>query len=559
MSKQNKNIFVILLILISSFFVNNDVFAAGEHVLELSAVVCDSDIYNNSVATTNYNNCYKDYKAGKLSTYLLANGSDINPGTTIMVITTYRVGSDVEVTSMQANINYDPTIWTLGVNAKGVFYKKTDTSSFTQENDDGYSANWYNDLTASTNKYGESLVTVVADEQSGDGVAQDSDVEIGYFFMTLADSASGNVGLNFSTRGGDNFLSDVNGDKTVFNTNSISLNVPGEALSKDASLGSLSITNSDTAYILDPSFTAGSVENKVYNTVVPYDISQIMINATTNDAGANILPADLGKKTLSLGMNTFTIGITSAFGNVETYTVNIYRLSNDASLSSITLTNGVSFGNMISGQYTYSTSVTYATSSTSISATPTHTNAFVDSGEGTWNLTNFGTQTNTKTIVVKAENCKSEYSSVPGNTCTVQNYNLTINRDAPSTNAYLKNITVDTQSLNQFSNGKVTFNKTILEYDLGEVAYDKTSVNLNALVDDTGKSKVSGLGNKTLNVGENTFNIDVVAEDGSTTLTYTVKIYRLSNDSLLKSLKVESVPQTSASIVPSFNSEINSK
>ncbi|MBO5475267.1 MAG: cadherin-like beta sandwich domain-containing protein [Bacilli bacterium] len=556
MRKNNRLFSSILFFVITIIFaIPLSVNAAGEHGLSTKAVVCDSSIYNSSDYEENAANCYGDYIEGNLNTYIKENGTVIDPGTFVMIVVEYHLGAESEVTGINATLQFDNNVWTPLTDSTGEFLGLDNAESFPQGTK-LKKAQWnsYVTLDDSTGN-----IIVYVDEASTYKYTLDDDYEIGYFFMTVnSDVPAGNVDITFKKDNiGGTKVVDGDGNRLDYVTDDISFTIPGEATSHDASLGSLSITNSDTAYILDPSFTAGSVENKVYNTVVPYDISQIMINATTNDAGANILPADLGKKTLSLGMNTFTITITSAFGNVETYTVNIYRLSNDASLNSITLTNGVSFGNMISGQYTYSTSVTYATSSTSISATPTHTNAFVDSGEGTWNLTNFGTQTNTKTVVVKAENCKSEYSSVPGNTCTVQNYNLTINRDAPSTNAYLKNITVDTQSLNQFSNGKVTFNKTILEYDLGEVAYDKTSVNLNALVDDTGKSKVSGLGNKTLNVGENTFNIDVVAEDGSTTLTYTVKIYRLSNDSLLKSLKVESVPQTSASIVPSFNSSVN--
>lgn len=540
-----RNIFIIFLLLCS--FVLADNVSAASHKLEISAVICDSELYNDETALNNYNACYDDYKAGLLDSYMLTDDSEINAGTMIMAIVTYRVGDVAEVTGINTNVVIDPSIWEIGVNAKGNFFSKKDASQFTEENEDGYTSSWFNQLNLSTNSDGMNLVTIVIDEQSGDGVAQETDAEIGYFFLTLSDSASGDVSLKFSTAGGDNDMSDVDANSVPFTLSELNLTIPGESLSHDASLGSLSVSNSETVYSLSPSFVAGSTTQKTYKVVVPNDITYVDLSATANHSGASVASGGIGKKNLNVGTNTFTIIVTSAFGNTETYTVEVYRLSNDATLSSINLTNGISFVEVVVGDYNYETTIPYAIKDTTVSATTTHEKAYIDSGEGVWALSNSGTLSNNKTIVVKAENCLSEYSSVPGNTCSSQNYNLKIYREAASSNSYLKSLTV---------NGTLVsgFNKTTQEYDLGEVSYDTTSLLINGAVEDTGKANASGFGTVNLNVGENEFTVTVTAEDKSTR-DYKIKVYRLSNEAKLSNLTITSNPQ--ATMSPGFSETFN--
>lgn len=536
-----RNIFIIFLFACSFIFADN-VFAAS-HKLELSAVICDAELYNDETALNNYNACYNDYKDGLLDSYMLTNDSEINAGTMIMVIMTYRIGDVAEVTGINTSVVIDPSIWEVGVNAKGNFFSKKDADQFTQENEDGYTASWFNQLNLSTNDEGMNLVTFVVDEQSGDGVAQETDAELGYFFLTLSDSASGDVSLNFSTAGGDNAMSDANADEVAFTTSDLTLTVPGESLSHDASLGTLSVSNSETVYSLSPSFVAGSTTQKAYKVIVPNDITYVDLSATANHSGASVASGGIGKKDVSVGSNIFTIVVTSAFGNTETYTVEVYRLSNDATLSAITLTNNISFGDVVAGEYSYETTIPYAIKNTNVTATTTHENAYIDSGEGDWTLSNSGTSLNNRVVVVKAENCLSEYSSVPGNTCSSQNYNLKIYREAASDNSYLKSLTVDSTLVSGF-------NKTTEEYDLGEVSYDTTSLLINGTVEDTGKASVTGLGTVNLNVGENEFTVTVTAENLSTR-DYTIKVYRLSNEANLSELTITSDPQ--ATMSPTFS------
>lgn len=534
---------ILILFLILVIITPSKVMAANEHGLELKAVVCDKDKYNDSDPVNNYIGCYDDYKAGLLDSYVKNNGDEIEPGTIVMNVVTYKYNGVSEVTGINAALTYDPTIWS------PIIYDETfvsfDNTDALPSGNALKKASWENYVTLDTNT---NEVIVYINEGSKYHIALSQDTEIGYFFMTVNNDAPGgsNADIKFNTKGGNVDVVNGSGDSLEYTTTDITFNIPGEEISHDATLGTLSVTNGSTTYQSNPSFTAGSSQ-KTYDYVVPNNINFVNLSATANHSQASVLSGGIGKKNLNVGNNTFNLTVTAAYGNTETYTINVYRLSADATLSAINLTNSISFGNMISGTYTYQTTIPYAINSTSVSATTNHKNAYVDSGLGNWNLPNSGNLSNNKTLVVKAENCLSKYASVPGNTCTTQNYNLTINREAASNNSYLKTLTVDGNLVNNF-------NKTVQEYDLGQVANNKTSLLLNGLVDDTGKATVSGLGTVNLKVGANEFTIKVTAQD-NTTRNYKLKVYRLSNENKLSSLTITSTPQ--ATMSPAFQDTFN--
>lgn len=533
-------IFTLTLIITFIFIIDSPmVFAAGEHELGIKAVVCDPERYNNSVQSTNAKNCYNDYKKGLLDSYIKTNGTDIDAGTFVMIVVDYKLGAQAEVGGINAVITYDTSIWEPLLNAStGKLLSLTNKDSL--PGGDGWDDPAW-DLAMSYDSSTDDIILYLAENNRT--FYLDQNIELGYFFMTIKDDApSGPANIYFGTGNGDVKVTTPQGDSLEYITSDVSFNIPGEELSHDATLGSLTVNNGDTTYPSNPTFTAGSSQTE-YSYVVPNSINFVNLSATTNHAQASILSGGIGNKTLNVGNNSFTITVTAAYGNTETYTINVYRLSNDATLSAINFTNNISVGNMISGQYSYSTTIPYAIKNTVVSATTTHTNAYVDSGLGTWNLPNSDTLSNNRTLVVKAENCRSEYASVPGNSCSSQNYNLTINRIAASTNSYLKNLTVDGTLVSGF-------NKTIESYDLGDVSNSTSKLLLNGAVDDTGKATVSGLGTVNLNVGDNQFTITVTAEDGSKR-NYTLNVHRLSSENKLSSLVVTSNPQTSLS--PTFS------
>jgi len=116
---------------------------------------------------------------------------------------------------------------------------------------------------------------------------------------------------------------------------------------------------------------------------------------------------------------------------------------------------------------------------------------------------------------------------------------ITIN-PIPSSNANLSSLSV--------SSGTINFNKDTTSYSL-KVDSDVTSIDISASAEDSG-AKVSGIGTKSLNYGDNKISIVVTAPSGSKK-TYTITINRKDNRSSnnnLASLKV-----STGTLSPSFS------
>ncbi len=343
-------------------------------------------------------------------------------------------------------------------------------------------------------------------------------------------------------------------------------------------LASISVVNGSNKYI-DLNWASGSTDT-TFNGTIPADINNLTLTIKPFHALASIevcpdaacvtttfsLLANSGiallsgsaDNTLTTTLSNLTTGsnksyykVTAENGDEEIYTIDIKKLNDDASLGSVTLTNGITL-NYDSATKTYSASnVPFSTNKTNISASvTTNSNAVIDSTGTTWNvtngainniewnLTNTGTTANTGTIKVNAENCDSAYNSVPGNTCTTNTYTINVNRNEPKTIATLKSLTVNGTLVNGF----VPNDATKLDYTLA----DTTSATLNiagVVTDNSNATITSGTGSVSLSVGENTFSVVVTAEDGTTTKTYTIKVKRLSTDASLKALTVTSTPQ----------------
>ena len=173
-------------------------------------------------------------------------------------------------------------------------------------------------------------------------------------------------------------------------------------------------------------------------------------------------------------------------------------ISNNDKLSSLSITGGSI--NFNTDTLTYSTTID--SSSATISATVADSNAVV-TGTGNVSL-NYGN--NTFNITVKSE------------AGTTRTYTINVNRpDNRSTNNNLSSLSVDI--------GNISFNKNTTSYKL---TTKSSSVNISASKEDSRASITGDIGSKGLNIGTNTFRINVVAGNGSTK-TYTITIVRESD------------------------------
>ncbi|GHT38853.1 hypothetical protein AGMMS49965_03370 [Bacteroidia bacterium] len=316
-------------------------------------------------------------------------------------------------------------------------------------------------------------------------------------------------------------------------TYTVTVNRSSAALSNNANLNNLTV-NQGT---LTPTFNANTIS---YSVSVANTVSSITISATKAHAAASV--SGDGAKTLNVGANAFTVDVTAEDGTTKkTYTVNITRAapvvqSNDATLSSLTVNQGTLTPTFNASTTTYSVSVANSVASITISATANHGAASV-AGTGSQSL-NVGS--NSFNIVCTAEDG------------TPKTYTVNITRAAPvvqSNDATLSSLSVNQGTLTP------TFNANTTSYSVS-VANSVASITISATANHDAAS-VAGVGNQSLSVGNNSFNIVCTAEDG-TPKTYTVNITRAapvvqSNDATLSSLSVNQ-----GTLTPTFSASTTS-
>lgn len=520
--------FLSFIIFFSSFSIwTLSVKAEGEHQFNIQAY--DWNVFDN------------DWEGSGTGDELIEN-SNVEPGRVIMVSVYYVPGDTPEV-SMQVGLQYDNTL-VEPVYYDGELYVETDMSTTFQGGmwpakgtspKDKKVTNWQ----ILTNHYiNDSQINFIAQDSTNSKPLENEGVLATVYFKIKDNAQAGSV-INFS----------YNDEYTTINqsrpkvTTSLNLNVFGE-MSTSTTLSTLSVSNGNTVYELSPAFVPNSNAIKEFNVIVPNHMTSINVEATATDSYA-IVASGTGSNSLIVGNNDINLIVQAQNGTQEIYRLHVYRLSNDASLSSLSFTNDVNIGTFNSNTTTYTALVPYSTSSTTITATTTHKNATIESSIGSWDLPNYGSTTNTKDIVVNAENCDSKYLDVPDNNCSSTTYKIDVTRTSPSTNSNLSDLSINGATI-------TNFDPRILIYNLPSVGNEVTSLNIKAVVEDIGKATIiSTLGTKSLNVGNNKLSVIVEAEDKSTK-EYIINVRRLSNDSKLSNLSVSSNPQ--GNFTPTFTS-----
>ena len=524
---KKNNFFLLFIIMLFSFGFNViSVNAEGEH--QFSLKVYDWNAFDN------------DWEGSGTGEEISNNGT-IEPGKVYKLSIYYIPGTTTEV-GMQMGIKYN-NLLIEPMYADGELYTETDMSTTYQGGiwpasgttpSAKKKTNWQ---VLSNDASDESMFTFLVTDTTTSN-ALETEGEIASVYFKVKDTVTSGTNIIFEY---DDEYTALNNDRPKV-TSGITLTVQ-TALSSNSTLHTLSVTNSGTTYNLTPTFTADDNTIKEYSTVVPSSVTSVDLSATATDSNASVLSGGLGTKELNIGNNEFNIVVTAENGTVTTYKVSVYRLNDDATLKSLDLTNNVNIGKFNSVTTEYEASVPYATKNTVISATTTDENASIKSGTGSFEFTNYGATPNTKKIIVNAENCKEEYASVPNNSCTTKTYTVTVNRENPSNNNYLSDLKVNGKTI-------TNFNKETEEYTLDDVKGDVSSIEISATAEDT-KASVKGTGNKSLSVGDNSIEVIVTAENG-TTKTYTIKVKKLSNDISLKSLTVTSDPM--GTLTPTFAS-----
>ncbi|MBE6161075.1 MAG: hypothetical protein E7158_02485 [Firmicutes bacterium] len=548
-----KNIIFSIAIFIFSFVLLPEMIYAKNHSFDLEAYYCDKSVYNSSDDVTNYENCLTDYAENGLTSYKKEDGDQIDNGSIMLFIVNYRFGPAAEVNGFNFTYYYDDSKWTPGLDGTDLYIDEDiyDITDGLLKKDSNGKASWT--YTSSVDLDSNSLNFVLVDNNTA--VSLNKDYVVGYFFMKVKDGVNGRLSIDPTTDFMEVALTNPDADEITdsfdytedlkgisFTTGS------STTVSTDATLDTLTVTKSGTNYFA-PEFVSGS-ETLNYTVYVPYSVDSIDLQATPHDSEATIGDENgtgLGVKNLSVGAQTYNIVVYSKAGNSLTYAVTVYRLNHDATIKNLSFTNSVGFpatNEALQNTFEYETTVPYATKDTTPSAVPNDSNASIKTGLSKWTISKVGE--NIFTITAEAEDCA--YPTIQNNAyanCGKQTYTFKINKEAPSTNTYLSTITkaYTVNGVKETASQLPGYVKTKKDYDLGEVSFETTKVTLNAAVEASGKAKIrsSDLGEKTLNVGLNEFEINVTAEDG-TPDKYTIKIYRKSANNYLKTLTVTSTP-----------------
>ena len=323
-------------------------------------------------------------------------------------------------------------------------------------------------------------------------------------------------------------VASADNDQLASDSANFSVTDPGSppAPSTDATLSSLEL--SDVPFTFDSDTTS-------YEVSVAHDVEQTTVTATANDEGASYA-VNLGEETdedglveLSVGSNVVSVEVTAEDGeSTKTYAVTVTRaeappvLSTDATPSSLALSD-VAF--------------TFASDTASYT---------VKLGEDGMVVLTVGSTTISIAVTAQEEE-------------TTRTYTVTVTRvEAPpatSTDATLSSF--------ELSDVPLTFDSDTTSYEVG-VAHDVEQTTVMATATDDGASYAVKLGEETdedgtveLAVGSNVVSVEVTAEDGETTLTYTVTVTRAEpvvpfTDATLSSLELSDVPLTFDSDTTSY-------
>ena len=297
-------------------------------------------------------------------------------------------------------------------------------------------------------------------------------------------------------------------DKTTTKTYNITVTRQKDT---DTSLKSIGVTGYDIV----------KVDNNNYTLTVENNVTNVEVTATA--ASSVAIVTGTGKKTLNVGENVIKVIVTSQSGSVSTYNVKVTRkASSDATLKSLTVSSGTLSPTFSASTTSYTVSVPYSVTSLTVGATVNNSEASV-TGTGSKNLSVGDNKINV--VVTSGDK-------------TTKTYIVTVTREKDTVNT-LKSLSLTDCTLSP------TFSSSTTSYTC-TVANSVTSTTV-AAATTSSVATLTGTGSKTLNVGDNTLNIVVTSQSGSTK-TYSVKVHRKSNDANLSSLSV-----TGYTISPTFS------
>lgn len=252
------------------------------------------------------------------------------------------------------------------------------------------------------------------------------------------------------------------------------------------------------------------VNNKNIELDKSLDSQNVTVNSDSIEIIANGMEGSTisgnGIKNLNIGNNIFEILVTSEDEtNTKKYILNVYRQNTDASIKELYVNDNIV---NVEENNTYNINVNALNLNIRTILNDVNADYKLYKIKGDYreeidanNIEIDDGSDNVFEIVVLAED-------------GVTSVTYTLNIHELSSDSYLQSLTIDNLGFN--------FDKNILEYNLNT---ELDEININAISNNE-KSTISGIGKKILELGSNSFNIIVTAEDNSTR-TYTLNVNKV--------------------------------
>jgi predicted phosphodiesterase len=333
-------------------------------------------------------------------------------------------------------------------------------------------------------------------------------------------------------------------------------------LSNDSSLRLLSLSQGALTPVFNPATLS-------YTAQVLNSVSSIRVTPTVNEAHASIQvrvnagswsPVTSGSSSTALGLNvgnnTVEVKVTAQDLSTTTYTITVTRWSNDSSLRLLSLSQGTLTPVFNPATLSYTAQVLNSVSS--IRVTPTaneaHASIQVRVNAGSWSTVTSGSSSTALGLNVGNNTVEVKVTAQDLSSTT---YTITVTRSgSASSDSSLSGLEVSAGTL------APAFDPAVLEYS-DEVSNSVSSVTVTPTANEahaTIQVRVNGgswspvtSGSPSdplaLNVGANTLEIEVTAQDLTTT-TYTITVTRL-DDSSLSALSL-----SNSTLTPVFNPAI---